>query len=270
MKIHPTAIVSPSAILAEDIEIGPGAIIGDRAVIGAGCVIQARAVIEGPVEIGTGNFIGYGAIIGAAPQDYAHSPEINSAVVIGNNNRIREYATIHRGTKEGTVTRVGDDCFLMVGCHLGHNVEVGNGVVVVNNCLLAGYVQVGDGAVLGGGAVFHQFVRIGKRAMIAGGSQFNKDVPPYCMAQLFNMLSGVNIVGLRRAGMGLETRSEIRRAFKLVYRSHAPVREALATAKESAWGPDAQEFFDFIAASKRGCATSNLAKGQSLEMDDSE
>jgi UDP-N-acetylglucosamine acyltransferase len=268
MKIHPTAIVSPEARLGEDVEVGPGAIIGAGVVIGAGCVIQAHAVIEGGATLGEDNTVGYGAVIGAPPQDYAHSPEIKSSVVIGSHNRIREYVTIHRGTKEGTVTTIGDKCFLMVGCHLGHNVQVGNEVVIVNNCLLGGYAQVGDGAVLGGGAVFHQFVRIGKRAMIAGGSQFNKDIPPFAMAQLFNLLSGVNIIGLRRAGFKAETRSEIRRAFKLVFRSSLPVKAALEKARESEWGPEAQEFFDFIASSKRGCATSNLAKGQVIPLED--
>jgi UDP-N-acetylglucosamine acyltransferase len=131
-----------------------------------------------------------------------------------------------------------------------------------------GCVIVRDGAVLGGGAVFHQFVRVGKRAMIAGGSQFNKDIPPYSMAQLFNLLSGINIIGLRRAGFKAETRTEIRRAFKLVFRSEIPVKAALEKARESQWGPEAQEFFDFIASSKRGCATSNLAKGQVIPLED--
>ncbi|MEI8292840.1 MAG: acyl-ACP--UDP-N-acetylglucosamine O-acyltransferase [bacterium] len=268
MKIHPTAIVSPNAHLGENVEVGPGALIGDGVVIGAGCVIQAHAVIEGDTTLGEGNTVGYGAVIGAPPQDYAHSPEIKSSVVIGHNNRIREYVTIHRGTKEGSATHVGDRCFLMVGCHLGHNVQVGNDVVIVNNCLLGGYVQVGDGAVLGGGAVFHQFVRIGKRAMVAGGSQFNKDIPPFAMAQLFNLLSGVNIIGLRRAGFHAATRTEIRHAFKLVFRSNLPVKAALDSARESVWGPEAQEFFDFIAASKRGCSTCNLAKGQVIPLED--
>jgi UDP-N-acetylglucosamine acyltransferase len=194
-------------------------------------------------------------VIGAAPQDFAHTPEIKSAVVIGNNNRLREYVTIHRGTKEGTTTRVGDGCFLMVGCHVGHNSEVGNGVILTNNVLLAGYVQVGDGAVIGGGAVFHQFLRIGRRAMVAGGSRFNKDIPPFVLGEDCNHLHGVNVVGLRRAGMSAECRTEIRRAFRRVYFSTLPLRAAAQEALESAWGPEAREFFEFILSSKRGCST---------------
>ena len=136
MTIHPTAIISPHAKLADDILIGPGVVIGERVEIGSGCVLQAHSVIESDTTIGSDNTIGYGAVIGAAPQDYAHSAEIRSSVVIGNNNRIREYATIHRGTKDGTVTRIGNHCFLMVGVHVGHNCEISDGAIITNNVLL--------------------------------------------------------------------------------------------------------------------------------------
>jgi UDP-N-acetylglucosamine acyltransferase len=257
MKIHPSAVISPSARLAESVEVGPHAIIGGEAVIGEGCVIQAHAIIESRVTMGAGNVIGYGAVIGAAPQDFAHSPEIASGVRIGDNNRIREYVTIHRGTKEGTETTVGSGCFLMVGCHLGHNVTLADNVIITNGCLLAGYVDVGESAVLGGGSVFHQFMRIGRRAMIAGSSSFNKDIPPFVMANFRNLLVGLNVIGLRRGGFLPAARAEIKRAFRLVYRSGYGVGEALARAADSEWGPDATEFFDFIRASKRGTCTSN-------------
>lgn len=252
MTIHPTAIISPDAKLAEDIVIGPGVIIGDRVEIGAGCVLQARAVIESDTTIGTGNSIGYGAVIGAAPQDYAHSAGIRSSVVIGNNNRIREYATIHRGTKEGTVTRVGDNCFLMVGVHIGHNSEVSNGAILTNNVLLGGYVQVGEGAVLGGGSVFHQFIRVGRRAMVAGGSRFGKEIPPFTVAEGCNQVFGINAIGLRRAGFDSETRQQIKRAFRLVFHGNKPYRAAAQEALGGNWRPEAREFFEFILTSKRG------------------
>lgn len=268
MKIHPTAIVSPTARLADDVEIGAGAIIGDGVEIGPGCVIQARAVVEGGTRMGSGNFVGYGAVIGAPPQDYAHTPEVQSGVLIGDNNRIREYATIHRGTKEGTLTKVGNGCFLMVGCHLGHNAEIGDSVVLVNNVLLAGYVQVGDGAVLGGGSVFHQFMRIGKKAMVSGGSQFNKDIPPYTMAKLYNILAGLNVVGLRRAGISAESRADLQRAFHLIFRGNQTISAALDSARERQWGPEATEFLDFVASSKRGCCTTHRSRQQSNEQEE--
>ena len=257
MNIHPTAIVSPSAQIGEDVEIGPCAIIGGEVTLGSGCVIQAHAVLENKVTMGTGNFVGYGTVIGAAPQDFAHKPEISSEVRIGDNNRIREYVTIHRGTKDGTATTVGNGCFLMVGTHLGHNVSLADNVIITNNCLLAGYVEVGEAAVLGGGSVFHQFMRIGRRAMIAGSSSFNKDVPPFVTANFRNLLVGINVIGLRRGGFDAKSRIEIKRAFKLVYRSGLRVREALVEAEKGEWGAEAREFFDFIRNSKRGTCTSN-------------
>jgi len=257
MIIHPSAVVSSSARLAEDVEIGPHAVIGGEVTLGSGCVIQAHAVLENKVTMGAGNFVGYGSVIGAAPQDFAHKQEISSEVKIGDNNRIREYVTIHRGTKEGTATTVGSGCFLMVGTHLGHNVSIADNVIITNNCLLAGYVDVGESAVLGGGSVFHQFMRIGRRAMIAGSSSFNKDVPPFVTANFRNLLVGINVIGLRRGGFDAKTRIEIKRAFKLVYRSGLRVREALAEAEKGEWGAEAREFFDFIRNSKRGTCTSN-------------
>jgi UDP-N-acetylglucosamine acyltransferase len=266
MNIHPTAIVSPEAKLADDIVIGPGVIIGERVEIGAGCVIQARAIIESDTTIGTGNTIGYGAVIGAAPQDYAHSAEIRSSVIIGNNNRIREYATIHRGTKDGTVTGIGDKCFLMVGVHVGHNCEISDGAIITNNVLLAGYLQVGEGAVLGGGTVFHQFMRIGRRAMVAGGSRFNKDIPPYTIAEGYNKIYGINSIGLKRAGADNARRLEIKRAFAAVYRDNKPFRAAAEEALTAAeWGPEAREFFEFILSSKRGVCGTAVPRGDAEE-----
>jgi len=238
-------------------------IIGERVAIGPRCVLQARAVVESDTTIGEGNTIGYGAVIGGAPQDYAHTPDLRSSVVIGNNNRIREYATINRGTKEGTATRIGDNCFLMVGVHVGHNCEVGNGAIITNNVLLAGYVQVGEGAVLGGGSVFHQFIRVGRRAMVAGGSRFNKEIPPFSIADSYNKIYGINSIGLKRAGFDAATRSEIKRAFIWVFRSNKPFRAAAEEALTSEWGPEAREFFEFVLTSKRGCCSTAGARGDS-------
>jgi UDP-N-acetylglucosamine acyltransferase len=145
----------------------------------------------------------------------------------------------------------------MVGAHLGHNVKLGNNVVIANNCLLAGYVEIGDGAVLGGGTVFHQFLRVGPLAMVRGGTRFGKDIPPYVSADGENLLSGINAVGLRRAGFTPQVRMEIKRAFKLVYWSGINISQALERAKESRWSPEAQTFFDFIASSKRGICGAN-------------
>lgn len=262
MKIHPTAIISPNAILAEDVEVGPGAIIGDEVTLGAGCVVQAHAVIDGPTKMGEKNLIGYGAVIGGLPQDFAFKPETHSEVNIGSGNTFREYVTIHRGTKEGTATVVGDNCYLMVSSHLGHNVKVGNQVVIANACHLAGYVEVGDRAVLGGGTVFHQFMRVGTFAMVRGGTRFGKDIPPYAMGDEDNILAGMNSVGLRRGGFTAEERLEIKRAYKVIYGSGLNVSQAMEEAAKHEWGAKAQVFLDFIRTSKRGICPMAKRKGQ--------
>ena len=260
--IHPTAIVDPAAILAQDVEVGPGAIIDAGAVIGEGCRVQAHAVITSYVRMGKRNTIGYGAIIGADPQDYDLKPGTRSEVAIGDDNIIREYVTIHRGTKEGSSTTVGSNNFLMVGVHMGHNSTVGNKVIIANNCLLAGYVEVQDGAVLGGGSVFHQFIRIGRLCMVRGGERFTKDIPPFVSAYGTSLVSGINSVGLRRAGYSSEARMEIKRAFRLVYRDGYNITQAIEESKKQSWSPEAQYFLDFIAsAKKRGVSSAAPRRG---------
>ena len=249
--IHPSALVDPSARIASDVEVGPGAIIGSGAVIGEGCRIQAHAVITGQVRMGARNTVGYGAILGAEPQDFDFKPATLSDVIIGSDNVFREYVTIHRGTKEGSSTTVGNNNFLMVGVHLGHNVSVADRVIIANNCLLGGYASVEEGAVLGGGSVFHQFVRVGRLCMVRGGERFNKDIPPYVSAYGTSLVAGINAIGLRRAGLSSEVRLEIKRAFRLIYRSGLNAAQALEEAKKSDWCPEAQAFFDFIATAKK-------------------
>ena len=226
-RFDPTAIVDPAAQFGAGVEIGPFSVIGPQVVIGEKTIVQSHVVIEGEVEIGTGNFIGHGAVIGAPPQDVSFSPERKTKVEIGNDNIIREYCTIHRGTAEGSATRIGDKNFLMAGVHIGHNCEIGNNVVIANNCLLAGFVRVDDGAFLGGGSTFHQFMHIGRLVMVQGSSAFGKDLPPFVIAAERNSVFGVNIVGLRRAGFSAKDREEIKTAFKLVYTSRLNISQAL-------------------------------------------
>src|SRR5216110_915488 len=230
VKVHPTAIVDPTAQIGGDVQIGPLSIIGRQVSIAERTTVQSHVVIEGEVAIGTGNFIGHGAIIGAPPQDVSFSPERKTKVEIGNDNIIREYCTIHRGTAEGSSTKIGDKNFLMSGAHVGHNCEIGNNVVIANNCLLAGYVRVDDGAFLGGESTFHQFMRIGRLVMVQGSSAFGKDLPPFVIAAERNYVFGLNTVGLRRAGLTAGDRNEIKEAFKLVYLSGLNTSQALEKA----------------------------------------
>ncbi len=251
MKIHPSALVDAKARLGEDVEIGPFVVIGSEVEIGARTVVQSHAVLDGAVKVGADNRIGQGAIIGGFPQDLGFKAGTRSAVEIGDGNVIREHVTIHRGTAEDSVTRFGNNNFLMAGAHFGHNCEIGNNVIIANNCLLGGYVTVDDGAFLGGGCVFHQFMRVGRLVITQGISGFGKDIPPFCAAAGINKVVGLNVVGLRRAGFDAADRAEIKAAFHLLYESGLNVSQALARAEEKTWREPAQRFFDFVAAAKR-------------------
>jgi UDP-N-acetylglucosamine acyltransferase len=250
-KIHPTAIVDPNAKLKANVEIGPFSIIGPHATVGEKTVVQSHVVIEAEVAIGRGNFIGHGAIIGVLPQDVSFLPERKTKVEIGDDNIIREYCTIHRGSPDGSATKIGDRNFLMAGAHIGHNCLIGNNVVIANNCLLAGHVRVDDGAFLGGGSTFHQFMHIGRLVMVQGSSAFGKDLPPFVVAAERNSVFGLNIVGMRRAGLSANDRNEIKEAFKLIYFSGLNTSQALEKARTMTFGASAREFLNFVATSKK-------------------
>lgn len=251
MNIHHTVIIDPEAKLGVCVAIGPYTVIRGGAEIGDYSKIESHVVIEGDVRIGTRNVIGHGAIIGTAPQDLSFSSESKTGVEIGDHNTIRELCTIHRGSADGSTTKIGHRNFLMAGAHVGHNCEIGNGVIIANNCLLGGHVRVDDGAFLGGGCVFHQHIRVGRLAIAQGASAFSKDIPPFVIAAERNYVFGLNVVGLRRAGLTAEEREEIKRAFKLIYTSGLNVSDALTTSKIMKFGSAAGEFLDFVANSKK-------------------
>lgn len=253
MNIHPTAIVDSGAKVGKDVEIGPYSVIGAQTELGQNTIVQSHVVLEGRVTIGANNFIGHGSIIGAPPQDLSFSTERKTSVAIGNDNVLREYCTIHRGTAEGSATKIGDKNFLMVGAHVGHNCEIGNNVIIANNCLLAGYVRVDDAAFLGGGSTFHQFMRVGRLVMVQGSSAFGKDLPPFTLAARRNSIFGLNLVGLKRAGFTAQDREEIKAAFKMLYTSGLNISQVLEKAAGMKLGEPAREFFDFVTeAKKRG------------------
>ena len=251
VKIHPTAIVDPAARVGVDVEIGPFSIVGPQVTIGEKTIMQSHVVIEGDVTMGSGNLIGHGAVIGAPPQDVSFSPQRKTKVEIGDDNVIREYCTIHRGTAEGSSTKIGDKNFLMAGAHIGHNCLIGNNVIIANNCLLAGYVLVDDGAFLGGGSTFHQFMHIGRLVMVQGSSAFGKDLPPFVVAAERNCVFGLNVVGLRRAGFSARDREGIKAAFKLVYLSGLNISQAMEKAATMKVGGPAREFLDFVTNAKK-------------------
>jgi UDP-N-acetylglucosamine acyltransferase len=259
-QIHATAQIDPSASLGDGVRIGPYVIIEAGCVLGEDCEVRAHAVITGRSVIGPRNQIGYGAIIGAEPQDYSFKGK-DSRVEIGSGNRIREYVTIHRATKEGGATRVGNDNFLMAGVHLGHDVQIGNQTVLANNTLLSGYVEVGDKAFLGGGTLVHQFTRIGSLAITRGGTRLGKDVPPYFMAVATNLVSGLNRVGLRRAGVSHETRRALQEAYDMIYHANLNVSQSLAELRQKFHFPEIAHLIEFMRQSKRGICRARRGAG---------
>lgn len=253
--IHPSAIIGKRARLGERNEIGPGCVIEDGTVLGSRNALWMNVYVGPGTTIGDGNQIHMGAILGHLPQDAAFSGA-PSSTTIGHRNTIREYVTIHRGTKEGSSTVLGDDNFLMANAHLGHNCEVGNRTTLVNLATLAGYCVVEDGAVLSGMVVVHQFTRIGRLAMVSGLSAVTKDVPPYLLCGgRPAVIQGLNAVGIRRAGIAAPVREEIKRAYKLLYREGLNVRHALEAIERSCRSPEVQAMVEFVKQATRGiCA----------------
>lgn len=252
-RIHPSAIVDPRAELGDDVVVGPGAIIGPGVEVGGGSEIQAHAVVERNTGIGRGCLVGYGAVLGSAPQDLDYHDE-PTRVEIGDGTRIREYATVHRGTAATGLTRVGARCFVMAYTHVAHDCRIGDDVVLANAVQLAGHVQVGNQAWIGGQTPIHQFVRIGELAFVGGGSRVPQDIPPYaCVAGIPLKLYGINTVGLRRAGMPAETRLALKHAFRLLFNSRLPLDAALEQLRLQAVGePEVSRLVAFVASSARG------------------
>lgn len=251
--IHPTAVVSKEANLGANVRVGPYAVVESGAQIGEDCVIEAHSVITGHVRMGVANIVSPGVVLGADPQDLRFDPTTLSVVQIGDRNRFREHCTVHRATVSGGATVVGDDCFFMVGVHLGHDVRVGNRVVMANGVMLGGFAEVQDHVFLGGGTGVHQFVKVGRLAIAQGNSSLSKNVPPYTMAALLNQVVGLNNVGLRRSGMSATLRQEVKKAFALLYRDGMNVAQALTAARLVQWSPEVDAFWEFVGAStKRG------------------
>jgi UDP-N-acetylglucosamine acyltransferase len=245
--IHPTALISPTAVLGEGVEVGPFAVIEDGVVLGPGCRVLGHAQVLTGVVMGSRNTVDRGAIIGGDPQSLSFDPATRSGVRIGNDNVFREHVTLHRSTAAGGATVLGDGNFLMAHCHLGHDCTVGDRNVIANAVLLGGHVTIGDRTFLGGGSAYHQFIRVGDQAMVQGNSSISADVPPYCIGHDFNLLAGLNIIGLRRAGLDSAARLELKRLYRRVYKDACgPVKAAAALLPEimSASG---RRFLEFIA-----------------------
>lgn len=254
MSVHPTAIVAPGARLHPSVEVGPYAVIGASVEIGAGSTVGPHAVIEGRTRLGQRNRVFQFASVGAQPQDLKYAGE-DSALEIGDENLIREFTTLHKGTTGGGgVTRIGDRNLFMAYSHVAHDCQVGSGCVLANGATLGGHVQVGDHAILGGLAAVHQFTRIGRHAFLAGGTMVVMDIPPFCMAQGDRAeLVGVNSIGLARHGFTEEQISRVKEAYRILFRSKLPLDEAVERIRTELGTPaEVQALIDFVTTSQRG------------------
>lgn len=252
-RIHPTAIVSPDADIASDVEIGAFAIVGEGCTIGAGCVISPRATLERNVRLGGAVRVGIGTIIGGPPQDLKYAGE-ETTVEIGDGTVIREYVTINRGTAHSFKTTVGQNCLLMSYVHIAHDCEIGNNVILSNVVQLAGHVTIEDKAIISGLSAVHQFTRIGHHSFIGGMSRVSKDIPPFLKAVGNPVkLYGLNTIGLQRSGMDEETIRELKRAYRLLFRSDLNVTQAIERAQtEIEPLAEVRELIRFVEASERG------------------
>jgi len=257
MAIHETAVVDAAAQLDSSVEVGPYAVIGADVKIDADTVVQAHAVVNGPSTIGKRNLIGSFATVGGAPQDTSYKGE-PTELIVGDDNQIREYASIHRGTPSGAgKTVIGSNCLLMAYIHIAHDCQIGDHVIMANVATLAGHVHVGERAAIGGLVAVHQFCRIGALSYIGGVSGLGHDVPPYVIVAGIRdqtRVSGINKVGLRRNGFSREVIHNLDAIFRIIYRSpNLLLKDALETArKEYPDCPEVQHMVDFFESSKRG------------------
>jgi len=257
MSIHPTAVVDAKAELHSSVSVGPYAVIGAEVRIGADSKVEAHAVINGPTTIGERNLIGSFSVVGGAPQDLSYKGE-PTELIIGSDNQIREFASIHRGTPGGhRKTVIGNNNLLMAYTHVAHDCVIGNHVIMANVATLAGHVVVGDRASIGGLVAVHQYCRIGTFSYIGGVSGISLDVPPYVIiagTRNRTRISGINKVGLKRNGFSRETIKNLDEAFRIIFRTpNLLMKDAIEVARdEYPHCPEVQTLVKFFLDSKRG------------------
>ena len=269
---HPSALISEDAVLPSDVKIGPFAVIEGPVTLGPGCEIHSHARLIGPLTLGANNEVGSGSVLGGAPQHLGYKGEVTS-VEIGDGNVFREHTTVHRGmpTPAGTgTTRIGHRNFFMAASHVAHDCVVGNDVILANSALLGGHVTVGDRAFISGNSAVHQFCRVGRLAFLSGASATSKDIPPFIVMQSFNLVRGLNLVGMKRGGVPPAERVAIRKAYRIIYLTQPalPLPGALLRIEaELGAYPAVRELLEFIRASKRGiCGAHRLAAGAEDEV----
>ena len=252
MSIHPTAIVDPSAKIAEDVNIGPFCIIESDTVIESGCDIAARVSIKSGVYMGANCKVHENAVIGNIGQ-HVCPPGPPGKVRIGSNNTFREFCTVHRSIKEDGFTEIGDGNYFMANTHIAHDCIIGNNNIVANNVMFGGHVHVGDRAFVSGGVAVHQFCSIGSYAMVGGQSHITQDVPPFVMVDgLTSKVVGINRVGLRRSGFTTAQISRFKDIYKVVYRQGLTWKEVLETLRTQYNQGEEALVYEMLSVSIRG------------------
>lgn len=254
-RIHPTAVVSPEAELHESVEVGPHAVIEGKVKIGAGTVIRPGAYLFGPITMGEENMVCTGAVIGERPQHLKYQGEPTS-VDIGDHNIFREHVTVHRGTTHSWKTVIGNHNFFMVHAHVAHDCIVGNRCIFANGSMLGGHCEVADSVFFSGNSATQQFVRVGRLAFLGGVSGSTKDIPPFVMQQYIDTICGLNLIGMRRAGMTHAEIDEVKIAFRILFRDGNSLPSALTRLeKDFPQSPAVQEMVTFLRGSRRGVST---------------
>jgi UDP-N-acetylglucosamine acyltransferase len=252
-KVHETAVIHPGARIGKDVEVGPYAVIGENIIIGDGTKIGAHVVIDGWTSIGKNCTIFHGASIGASPQDLKFRGE-KSYVFVGDDTQIREFVTVHRATGEGEETRIGSGCLLQTYVHVAHNCVLGNQVIMSGGATLGGHVVVEDRAVVGGMSGVHQFVKIGRNAMVGGAAKVVQDVPPFVIVDGHPArVCGLNNVGMSRAGVGEVARRNLKKAYRILYRSGLSLAQAIAVMEQELEScEEVEHFMRFLRNAERG------------------
>jgi len=252
VKVHPSAVISPTATLGSDVSIGPFCVVEDDAVIGDGCALVSHAIVGHQVVLGPGNTLLPGVVVGGPPQ-HVRAGQALGSVAIGEGNTLRENVTIHRSLQPGHCTTLGDGNYIMINAHVAHDCQIGDHTIVANNVMLAGHVVIEDRAFLSGAAGVHQFCRVGRLALVGGQAHLTQDVPPFVLIDgVSTSAVGLNRVGLRRAGYTPADIAQLKAAYQLIYRSGLPWREVLVRLQDQFAAGPAAAFYEFLSTSTRG------------------
>lgn len=254
MLIHPTAVIHPEAKIDPTTVIGPYSVIDQSVEVGPNCVLGPQVHITGDTQIGANNRFHTGSVIGDAPQDLKYGYEA-TRLVVGDENVFREHVTVHRSNNQGEATVVGSGNYFMAGSHVGHNSRIGNRAVLANGAALGGHVEVGDRAFISANCLVHQFVRIGELSLMQGGAAVSKDVPPYVIATGVNGICGLNVVGLRRAGITAAERLELKQLYRTLFCHRGNAQAVLKEARQDCQNEPSRVLLDFIETADRGICT---------------